>query len=65
MEWAFKSSEKWVVVDKIIEGDVAGIEKLIGFEGTPDPSTGYYCFYNEGRMVQGDKDVQSPSRRLE
>jgi hypothetical protein len=33
---------------------VEGIEKLIGFEGRPDPASGYYCVYDGGRL-QKDK----------
>jgi hypothetical protein len=50
-------SGKWVVVDpKAADAVVAGqkdFDKSIGYEGTPDPSTGYYCTYNEGRLVGG------------
>jgi hypothetical protein len=34
----------YVVVDKsVLDEASAGIEKLIGFEGVPDPATGFYC----------------------
>jgi hypothetical protein len=35
----------WITVDKaVLESiPVKGIEKLMGFEGTPDPTTGFYC----------------------
>jgi hypothetical protein len=49
-------SGKWVVVDPKAADAVAGqkdFDKSIGYEGTPDPSTGYYCTYNEGRLVGG------------
>lgn len=32
----------------------AGIEKKIGFEGLPDKSSGFYCYYHEGRLVERD-----------
>jgi hypothetical protein len=47
-------SGQWVVVDPKAADVVAGqkdFDKSIGYEGTPDPSTGYYCTYNEGRLV--------------
>lgn len=57
LEWAYyqEEQEEWTVVDKsILEGDgaavVDGIEKLIGFEGRPDPASGYYCVYDGGRL---------------
>jgi len=67
------SEDAWVMVDKSIleEGSSTStalpdaLEKLIGFEGTPDPASGYYCYYNEGRLVNAEKDVKAPSTRLE
>lgn len=37
--------ENWVTVDKAVLDSVAvkGIEKQMGFVGTPDPTTGFYC----------------------
>lgn len=67
--WAFwdEESNEWIVVDKsVIENNTnnipASVEKMIGFEGRPDPSTGYYCVYNEGRLVN-EKDDQRPSSK--
>jgi hypothetical protein len=38
------ASVSYVVVDKsVLDEASAGIEKLIGFEGIPDPATGFYC----------------------
>ena len=61
LEWAYyqDDQEVWTVVDKSIlttTGTVVveGIEKLIGFEGRPDPASGYYCVYDGGRL-QKDK----------
>jgi hypothetical protein len=28
-----------------------GLEKKVGFQGRPDPASGYYCLYKEGRRV--------------
>lgn len=57
VQWAYWKEEgestEWVVVDKsVLEGAPANIEKEIGFEGRPDPSTGFYCMYKEGRLVE-------------
>jgi hypothetical protein len=45
----------WVVVDPKASDNSSSktkdFDKSIGYEGTPDPSTGYYCKYNEGRLV--------------
>ena len=53
IEWGFWEGDdddgSWKVVDKV-EGAPEGIEKLIGFEGRPDPSTGFYCVYDSGRL---------------
>lgn len=57
VEWAYASKlkpeqEDWVLVDKNAMSDVpAGVEKIIGFEGKPDPATGFYCNYKGGRLV--------------
>jgi hypothetical protein len=64
-EWAYQKEGEWIVVDKKIldEQEVPnGIEKLIGFAGRPDPSSGYYCLYNEGRLVSGESEVRQPSK---
>ena len=67
LEWGYRSDSSvgeeeeaggggdavWVMVDKSRGDDApAGIEKRIGFEGISDKATGYYCFYNEGRIVE-------------
>jgi hypothetical protein len=63
IEWGFRSStnDDWVIVDKSVlnDMDIKSIDKRMGFEGKPDPKTGYYCFYNEGRLVNGEKDSSS------
>jgi hypothetical protein len=52
VEWAFRQTdpeEQWVVVDKsVLDGSPEGIEKDMGFEGRPDPASGFYCLYNRG-----------------
>jgi hypothetical protein len=65
LEWGFLNGEEggdeekkeWVSVDKS-KGDDApdGIEKKIGFEGISHPPTGYYCFYNQGRIVEKEEE---------
>jgi len=45
-------------VDKAIlenESLPAGIEKMMGFEGTPDPTTGFYCIYDGGKLKLGEE----------
>ena len=65
LEWGYLNGEEggdeekkeWITVDKS-KGDAApdGIEKKIGFEGISHPPTGYYCFYNQGRIVEKDEE---------
>jgi len=50
VEWGYAAvsnddeSTTWSSVDKSILSEAPeGIEKMIGFEGKPDPSTGFYC----------------------
>jgi hypothetical protein len=69
VEWAYwNDSEDWNVVDKsVVESAQVSADfekgKVIGFEGRPDPASGYYCFYNGGRLVNGEKDVYAPSSK--
>ena len=57
VEWAFTSTptpeqEDWITVDKSVTADApAGIEKRIGFEGTADVGTGFYCHYQDGKLT--------------
>eukprot|EP00977_Amphora_coffeiformis_P028468 scaffold35293_cov260-Amphora_coffeaeformis.AAC.4 len=68
--WAYwnEQDESWTTVDKKILQDEAnipdGLEKLIGFEGRPDPSSGYYCVYNEGRLANDSADARPSSKKL-
>ena len=51
-------NDSWTTVDKSIleeQPPPEGIEKLIGFEGRPDPATGFYCVYDGGRLKLGDE----------
>ena len=51
VEWAYAApsddgddKNDWTKVDKsVLENAPDGLEKIIGFEGSPDPSSGYYC----------------------
>lgn len=63
LEWGYNSGEdneniEWKTVDKSsmdeAEG-VDGLEKLIGFEGRPDPASGFYCVYDGGRLKLGEE----------
>lgn len=56
VEWAYYKEDgdegEWVLVSKDICDDApAGVEKKMGFEGLPDPGTGFYCHYDQGRLV--------------
>jgi hypothetical protein len=61
MEWAClldAEKDEWSVVDKSILDEKSppeGIEKMIGFEGTPDPATGFYCVYDGGKLQIGEE----------
>ena len=57
IDWAYWEVDdedgRWTTVDKsVVEGAPDGIEKIIGFEGRPDPVTGYYCKYDAGRLLE-------------
>jgi Family of unknown function (DUF6523) len=57
VEWAIRQTEpeeKWILVDKsVLDTAPDGLEKDVGFEGRPDPASGFYCLYNRGRLVDG------------
>ena len=60
LEWGYfdAENEEWTVVDKSILDEITlpeGIDKMIGFEGKPDPATGFYCIYDGGKLKLGDE----------
>lgn len=65
--WAYwgVEGEDWIIVDKDVLGDGIpdGFEKMIGFEGRPDPATGFYCMYNEGKLVTSDENMKNRSSK--
>uniref|UniRef100_A0A7S1YEK3 Uncharacterized protein n=1 Tax=Grammatophora oceanica TaxID=210454 RepID=A0A7S1YEK3_9STRA len=44
-------SEDWKVLEKKAVDAPDGIIKMVGFEGRPDPASGFYCRYEKGRLV--------------
>lgn len=72
VQWAYWSDDAsaWTAVDKAIldnENDDSvpeNLEKIIGFEGKPDPNSGYYCVYNEGRLVNDSETARPSSKKL-
>jgi hypothetical protein len=61
LEWGYyqDDDEEWKIVDKSIldeeANDIEGLEKLVGFEGRPDPASGFYCVYDGGRLKLGEE----------
>lgn len=60
VEWGYTTDEddgKWTVVD--VKAALAeapdGFEKDVGFEGIPDPATGFYCVYDNGKLKVGEE----------
>ena len=57
MEWGYAASNDdesttWSSVDKTVLSEAPeGIEKMIGFEGKPDPGTGFYCVSGCSRQM--------------
>ena len=56
-EWGYFVDSTWKVVNikETLANDTDGIEKEIGFEGTPDPATGFYCIYDGGKLRLGEE----------
>ena len=54
LEWGYKVTDgEWRVVDVKAESkDAKGVEKMFGFEGSPDRSSGMYCHYKDGKIVE-------------
>mmetsp|Transcript_40365 Transcript_40365/g.49174 ORF Transcript_40365/g.49174 Transcript_40365/m.49174 type:complete len:234 (+) Transcript_40365:101-802(+) len=55
LEWGYydDEAESYIVVSKDVCNDAPdGIERKIGFEGIADPTSGFYCHYYEGRIVE-------------
>mmetsp|Transcript_17987 Transcript_17987/g.41467 ORF Transcript_17987/g.41467 Transcript_17987/m.41467 type:complete len:217 (+) Transcript_17987:195-845(+) len=60
IEWGYlkgdNDSGEWKIVDKTCLTDaVEGLEKMVGFEGRPDPASGFYCVYDGGRLKLGEE----------
>lgn len=51
--------DDWTLLDpkSLLEGasETTGVEKKIGFQGAPDPATGFYCVYDGGKIKLGDE----------
>lgn len=45
VEWGYQVDEIWTTVDpkQVTIPDGGGFDKTIGFQGLPDPATGFYC----------------------
>lgn len=64
VEWAYikdnDGEEEWVLISKDICDDApSGVEKKMGFEGLPDPASGFYCHYDQGRLVDRSDESKS------
>ena len=59
VDWAYQMEEdgEWTELDKsALDGkDVDNLDKKIGFAGTADPASGYYCVYDGGKVTAGGK----------
>jgi hypothetical protein len=73
VQWGYfnAASEEWVIAEKAIVDNATDLPvdvekgKAIGFEGLADPSSGFYCCYSEGRLVNSASDVKAASKKLE
>jgi len=69
VEWAYWNDEMddWKIVDKtVLEASKVpkSVEKMVGFEGRPDPASGFYCFYNEGKLVNEANKMRPSSKKV-
>ena len=69
VDWGYSGNdspeqEDWQIVDKSVAAEVApGTEKKIGFEGKPDAGTGFYCHYQDGRLVDRYDESKSLTKK--
>jgi len=65
MEWAYINAEtdEWTKLDTTTttSTDEENVERKIGFEGIADPSSGYYCYYDNGKLI--DRSERSKGRK--
>ena len=61
VEWGYSEGdgEEFILADKTVASNIAkGTERKVGFEGLPDPNTGSYCHYKEGRLVDKSDEAK-------
>jgi len=67
LEWGLYNVETktFDAVDKSLTDGMDEFDtKQIGFEGTGDPKTGFYCHYNDGRLVSNrDEKSEAPATK--
>eukprot|EP00567_Pseudictyota_dubia_P018136 CAMPEP_0197439188 /NCGR_PEP_ID=MMETSP1175-20131217/5993_1 /TAXON_ID=1003142 /ORGANISM="Triceratium dubium, Strain CCMP147" /LENGTH=214 /DNA_ID=CAMNT_0042969053 /DNA_START=203 /DNA_END=847 /DNA_ORIENTATION=- len=68
VEWAYceddDDDDKWILVNKDVCDDApTGVEKKMGFEGLPDAATGFYCHYDQGRLVDRSDESKTIAKR--
>lgn len=65
VEWSYFDEEgkdyKLITSSSTPESLPDGIDKMIGFKGIGDPKTGFYCIYDQGRLVEDKKEGSSLS----
>ena len=70
-EWGYRTigdndddeEPSWSIVDKSVCDDAPkGVDKKIGFEGTPDPNSGFYCHYSSGRLVDKSDEAKQMAK---
>ena len=71
VEWGYRTigdndddeEPSWSIVDKSVCDDAPkGVDKKIGFEGTPDPNSGFYCHYSGGRLVDKSDEAKQMAK---
>ena len=60
VEWGYSEGdeEEFTLADKTVASNLKGVERMVGFEGLPDPNTGSYCHYKEGRLVDKSDETK-------
>ena len=49
----------WKALDPKASTDADIIDKDIGFEGTPDSASGFYCVYDQGKVLNASTSSSS------
>lgn len=57
-----KEEGSWKTLDPKAPTNTDVLDKDIGFEGTPDSASGFYCVYDQGKVLNASSSSGSEQR---